>query len=121
MICPECKSEYRQGFLTCADCGTELVLALPEDEPADDGEHDYVEYEDLMRLLDPSYVAFIRSVLTAEGFDYYVLGEHTSYLFSLPVEQIIRVRADQIERAREILDDIESNTPPDDPDDLNDI
>jgi hypothetical protein len=29
MICPECKTEYRQGFATCADCDVELVEALP--------------------------------------------------------------------------------------------
>ena len=23
--CPKCKSEYRDGFIVCADCGSELV------------------------------------------------------------------------------------------------
>jgi hypothetical protein len=30
MFCPECKAEYRQGFTRCADCGVDLVYALPE-------------------------------------------------------------------------------------------
>src|ERR1700688_1634238 len=29
MICPDCKSEYRQGFTRCADCDVELVEVLP--------------------------------------------------------------------------------------------
>jgi hypothetical protein len=27
--CPECRSEYRPGFETCADCGVPLVHELP--------------------------------------------------------------------------------------------
>ncbi|RII26997.1 MAG: hypothetical protein CXR31_06960 [Geobacter sp.] len=28
MICPKCKAEYREGFLTCADCEVPLVNEL---------------------------------------------------------------------------------------------
>lgn len=34
MFCPLCKSEYRQGFLTCANCSVPLVAELPLEEPA---------------------------------------------------------------------------------------
>ncbi len=123
MICPECKSEYRQGFLTCSDCGVELVPTLPSDpavspgnpenhENHERGEHAYAEFIDLFSTMDQSYVSFIRSVLEGEGIDHYVLGEHVSHVFALPVPQIVRVREDQIERAREILDDIENNSSP---------
>ncbi len=30
--CPKCKIEYREGIEVCADCGTELVDALPADD-----------------------------------------------------------------------------------------
>ena len=30
--CPKCKSEYREGFRACADCGCELVETLPEEK-----------------------------------------------------------------------------------------
>jgi hypothetical protein len=31
MFCPVCKSEYRQGFTKCSDCGVDLVEHLPDD------------------------------------------------------------------------------------------
>lgn len=30
--CPKCKSEYREGYTVCADCGCELVEELPREE-----------------------------------------------------------------------------------------
>ncbi len=110
MICPECKSEYRQGFLSCADCGVELVPALAPEAPGDEAQYDYADFEDLMHVTDLSYIAFIRTVLDAEGFDFYILGDQANYHGMLPVQQIVRVRQDQIERAREILDDIENGS-----------
>lgn len=116
MICPRCKSEYRQGFLTCADCGVELLPTLPPEPPPeariDEAQQDYADFTDLLSTMDQSYISFIRSVLDGEGIDHYVLGEHVSHVFALPVPQIVRVREDQIERAREILDDIEGVTDP---------
>jgi|SRR5450432_1664632 hypothetical protein len=53
MICPECKAEYRQGFMRCADCGAELVEAAPGalvaahrdgGEPAEDEEDPLCEF-----------------------------------------------------------------------------
>lgn len=38
MFCPNCKSEYRQGFTRCADCGVDLVEHLSQDFSEDDGE-----------------------------------------------------------------------------------
>ena len=35
--CPKCKSEYREGFRVCADCGCALVEELREDGPAASG------------------------------------------------------------------------------------
>jgi hypothetical protein len=32
VFCPECRSEYREGFTKCADCGVELVPECPIDE-----------------------------------------------------------------------------------------
>lgn len=28
--CPKCKNEYKEGYMVCADCGTELVVSLED-------------------------------------------------------------------------------------------
>lgn len=33
MWCPKCKSEYREGFTVCSECGTALVAELKKEEP----------------------------------------------------------------------------------------
>jgi len=33
MYCPQCSSEYREGFSQCSDCDVPLVHELPVDEP----------------------------------------------------------------------------------------
>lgn len=32
--CPQCRTEYREGFTQCADCGAALVDALPAEDAA---------------------------------------------------------------------------------------
>jgi hypothetical protein len=32
--CPRCRSEYREGFVTCADCGIALSAKLPPEPEA---------------------------------------------------------------------------------------
>ena len=34
MFCPSCRTEYREGFYTCADCSVPLVPELPKDVPS---------------------------------------------------------------------------------------
>jgi hypothetical protein len=32
MFCPSCRTEYREGFTECSDCGVALVAELPPEE-----------------------------------------------------------------------------------------
>jgi len=36
MHCPQCRAEYRAGFIRCSDCDVELVDHLPVDPPVVD-------------------------------------------------------------------------------------
>lgn len=38
--CPNCKTEYREGFTVCADCGSELVDEEPENFSVEEGPED---------------------------------------------------------------------------------
>lgn len=56
--CPKCKTEYRDGFKVCADCGSKLVDELSTEEAAEvlqDAKEDYVE------MIDEEDVALIRA------------------------------------------------------------
>jgi hypothetical protein len=38
MFCPQCKAEYRPGFMRCSDCGLDLVDGLPDAHTQDPDE-----------------------------------------------------------------------------------
>lgn len=45
--CPKCKTEYREGFTVCADCGSELVEEEPVETPPGEAEWDaFPQYGD---------------------------------------------------------------------------
>lgn len=50
--CPKCKTEYRDGFMVCADCGSELVGYEPvdtsEEELSDDAGREWAEQPEEM-------------------------------------------------------------------------
>ena len=41
MFCPECRVEYRDGFVRCSDCGVNLVQELREGSPAMELQRDW--------------------------------------------------------------------------------
>lgn len=96
MFCPQCRTEYREGFDTCTDCGVSLVSELsPEPAP------EYLEFEEILISLSASDVAMIKSLLESEGITYYFRGE-SSYSFAPPTR--LMVQKDRADEAREILD-----------------
>ena len=108
MICPECKSEFKQGILKCSDCGVELVPALPPEPPRrePDANSEDIKFVEVVRTLDMGLAAFIESVFNGEGLEYYVLGKDSNLPLMAPTPIIIRVREDQVERALELLQEI---------------
>jgi hypothetical protein len=85
----------------CKDCNISLVKELlPEPEP------EYVEYEEILATHSPSDRAIIKSILEAEGIQYFLQGEHaTTYVYqAIPVR--LMVRKDQVEKAVEVLKDL---------------
>jgi hypothetical protein len=100
MFCPKCKGEYEKGFYKCADCGVDLVGALPP-EPADDsGDEEFVEVFSTYQQGD---IAFIKSVLDGEGITYFFQGESSILLIAAGSYARLLVKADEAERAKEIL------------------
>ncbi len=103
MFCPECRTEYREGFTVCSDCGRVLVPELPS-EPPGEIPSEGADFEEVFGFMDEGVGAIVKSLLDEEEIDYYIVGE-----FSVPKgpDQKLMVRKDQVERARGILKDLE--------------
>jgi hypothetical protein len=98
MFCPKCKSEYRDGFYKCADCGADLIAEQP---PEFMEEVSYVDLSEIYSTYQQSDIAFIKSVLDGEGITYFFEGESPN-LFGMAYARLL-VKAEEAPRAREIL------------------
>ena len=103
MFCPKCKSEYREGFYKCSDCGIDLVGALPPKPAADFGNEEFVEVFSTYQQGD---IAFIKSVLDGEGITYFFQGESSVMLIAAGAYARLLVKADEAQRVREILQEL---------------
>ncbi len=103
MFCPKCKSEYSDGFYKCADCGADLVSEQP---PELLEEISYVDLVEVYSTYQQSDIAFIKSVLDGEDIAYYFEGENSNLLLGGGAYARLLVKADDVPRAKEILQDL---------------
>ena len=101
MFCPKCRTEYREGFYVCADCNSDLVDELPTEE-----EPEFTDYVEIMGTFNPADVALIKSILDSENITYYFSSEHFMYIQPLAQSVKLMVKKDEVEKAREILQDL---------------
>lgn len=109
MFCPKCKTEYRQGFTTCADCEIPLVPELPP-EPSPPTAREYVEYVNLYSPRNEVESALLKSILDSEGIGYFVRNDNFGSLevgphIGLFNAKMIQVQDDRYDKARELLSD----------------
>ena len=116
MFCPECRSEFREGFTTCVECEVPLVSELPPEEDEHRGESLVTVYG----VGDPGDLALAKSLLDDAGIPHFELGEGIQDLFGMgrlggfsivagPVQ--IQVPESRAEEARELLAELESADP----------
>ena len=103
MFCPKCRSEYRNGFYKCADCGVDLVSELPPETEGDVGD---VELVEVFSTYNQGDIAFIKSVLDGEGITYYFQGENSNLMVGGGAYARLLVKAEEVQRAREILQEL---------------
>jgi len=107
MFCPKCGEEFRSHVMICPTCDVDTVDRLPGPEPTPDA-----VLVPLLTTGDAGAIAVAKSLLEAEDIDFFVRGDGLQDLFGLgritgfnyamgPAE--IWVRADDQERARELL------------------
>ena len=114
MICPECGSEYREGFTRCSDCDIDLVEPQPIEPPEPEVQ--------LVKAWESSNAALIplyESLLQAAQIEFMVRGESIQDLFGWgrfgsgsnlvvgPVE--FWVREENVEEARAIAQSLETS------------
>jgi len=66
MYCPNCKTEYREGFRTCADCETALVSIPPPESFGIDEQLKPADWQYLLTASDDIEAAMIASFLDGE-------------------------------------------------------
>jgi hypothetical protein len=109
MICPQCRSEYREGFTHCADCDVDLVMV---EETAPSAAEPEIELVKIYEGGDAAVLPVVESVLRDSGIEFLTRGEALQDLFALgrfgglnnaigPVE--FWVRAEDEAAARELL------------------
>lgn len=111
MFCPNCHTEYLEGYQTCADCGADLV---PELLPRQDNQS-----REPMPLGGPvpvyeSYIlpniALAKSILDGAGINFITQNEVVdAYIVGGPA--IIQVGSDDAEHARELLSGLDDDHP----------
>lgn len=99
MFCPICRAEYREGFLECTDCDTDLVEEL---EPMPE----MVEFVKLATIFSEGDIAVIKTILDKTGVEYYFDGEHSHRLAPVPLAARLMVREDFKGEAESILSDL---------------
>ena len=125
LYCPKCKTEYRDGFNTCSDCGEVLVEKVEKTKPieveadANTGYVDDLEDETLLvSILDPVEYSYVTSMLDQEGISFVIKVDGiTQYLrvltgISFKGKDIYVGKADAI-KAMEIVDSAKFELPED--------
>ena len=123
MFCPKCGEEYSWDVMVCPTCDVETVDRLPGPEPTPDA-----ELVPVLATGDAGVIAVAQSLLEAEKIDFFVRGDGLQDLFGLgrmtgfsfamgPAEFL--VRAEDADRARELLDGL--TAPPPEGDSSNDV
>lgn len=79
MICPQCGTEYRDGFARCGDCEVELI---PKAAPAPEGdERAGIELVKIYEGGNPALLALLESLFDDAGIEYSTTSEGLQDLF----------------------------------------
>jgi len=72
MYCPNCKDEYREGFVSCARCDVALVAELPKEPPKEISEEiTHANWQHLFTVSNDMEASFIESFLDGENIPVY--------------------------------------------------
>jgi hypothetical protein len=71
MLCPDCGTEYRDGFVRCADCDVDLVPDLPSVPD----ERSQIQLTNVFETGDPAVMSVLETQLQEAGIDFTTSSE----------------------------------------------
>ncbi len=74
-FCPNCRTEYRDTFTRCVDCGAELVASLPEEAPPESAVVSSQELVELASFPNSAEAEMIRELLEDNGIKTFLRGD----------------------------------------------
>ena len=102
MFCPQCRSEYRQGFTRCSDCDIDLVAELPRDGP-----HDDPNLVKVYETGDAALIPLIESLLEDAKIEYEVTNTRRQYVTNSQLGYAeFWVGEDEADEARALLKEL---------------
>jgi hypothetical protein len=109
MFCPQCRAEYRPGFLKCSDCDIPLVDELPADpiHPEPSSEIDHAELVVVRAYPTTIDAELAKTALDSVGIDSMIRSDDKaglSSMMSLTRGVELLVRADDVGAAEDVLD-----------------
>ena len=116
MFCPQCRSEYREGFTVCADCQVELVASLPELSPVASDERPNMELVTVFDSTNPALIGIAKTVLESAGLEFVTVGTDAAgaVFAGNPFLGHARLQVDKerAEEARKLLSEISESEEP---------
>lgn len=109
MICPNCGAEYVEGVTECSDC---LVELIPNDEffNEDDVEVSPEDWDEVFSSIDPIEIEMVKANLKGAGIESVSLSKQDTTklsVFYVGAASIkLYVRKENVESAKQIIDDI---------------
>lgn len=112
--CPNCRTEYREDFNTCSDCGSQLVMEIEPIEPLKEEQIEY-DQEALLVSVSDAEADVIESLLQSYGIPvmrkYKEAGAFLNIYMGTSMYGIdLYVPSKELERAKEILDNREQES-----------
>jgi hypothetical protein len=103
MFCPVCKTEYREGFSKCSDCGADLVAELPKPNESVPGQI----AEPIWEGNDSHALAAVKRLLEDAQIPYSVndSGSHMLFTASMVSPVQVYVLSKDFQRSRSLVDE----------------
>jgi hypothetical protein len=112
MICPQCGTEYQDGFTDCADCHIPLISGTAKDWESEE-KQEFITFVPIYSTCNLAFVAVVKSVLESAGIIFNVRNEQVQNLWGLGslgnniTPMIIEVEKERAEEAKALIKELE--------------